>query len=109
MCIINFFTDAENSVVEQIESDRKYAEVLAVEDDDGDELELLKCSGISDLNSSRMEKLKWSSLHKALNKLSLNDVYQFATGLRYTPPSGCKGAVEFIHDALSGRRAKGST
>ena len=34
--------------------------------------------------------------------LTLNDVYQFATGLRYPPPGGCKGAVEFMHNTLPG-------
>lgn len=46
---------------------------------------------------------------EATHILTLNDVYQFATGLRYPPPGGCKGSVEFIHDALPGRRAKGNT
>lgn len=67
--IINFFT--ELSAVEQIESDRKLAELLSMEDDDGDEVELLKCSGISEQNLSETEELKCSSLHEALNKLSL--------------------------------------
>ena len=64
--IINFFT--ELSPVEQIESDRKLAELLSMEDD---EVELLKCSGISEQNLSDTEELKCSSLHEALNKLSL--------------------------------------
>jgi hypothetical protein len=64
--IINFFT--ELSAVEQIESDRKLAELLSMEDD---EVELLKCSGISEQNLSDTEELKCSSLHEALNKLSL--------------------------------------
>ena len=41
--------------------------------------------------------------------LTLNDVYQFATGLRYPPPGGCKGAIEFMHDTLTGTRAKANT
>jgi hypothetical protein len=41
--------------------------------------------------------------------LTLNDVYQFATGLRYPPPGGCKGAIEFMHDTLPGTRAKANT
>ena len=52
------------------------------------------CRTVLDINGILGEQLYEE---EASHILTLNDVYQFATGLRYPPSGGCKGAEEFMH------------
>ena len=64
------------------------------------------CRTVLDINGILREQLYEE---EASHILTLNNVYQFATGLRYPLSGGCKGAEEFMHEALSGTGAKANT